>query len=140
MIIIIIIIIIMIIIIIIIMSIIIIIIIIMSIIMIIMMMMMTMMITIVIIIIVATDPLPACWMCTTQLSGSIPEDEMDHLPEILEKYIETLHASCEEAKAYTLEMLYEDFTMCTTMLYIGERKENNACLLIFWCSCPDFRL
>ena len=45
---------------------------------------------------------PGCDM-TQMLAGSMQEKEMDVLPEILQKYLDTLHANCEAARDYTLQ-------------------------------------
>ena len=62
---------------------------------------------------------PGCDM-TQLLDGSIaPLEGMDHLDEILDEYIRTLHAANSATRAYTRDMLKEDFAMSTTMLFIG---------------------
>lgn len=62
---------------------------------------------------------PGCDM-TQLLAGSIaPVEDMDHLPEILEAYLAALHEQNEKAKEYTIAMLKEDFTIATTLLYLG---------------------
>ena len=45
---------------------------------------------------------PGCDM-TQMLAGSMQEKDMDVLPEILQKYLDTLHANCEAARDYTLQ-------------------------------------
>jgi hypothetical protein len=58
-------------------------------------------------------------MCQ-MLTGSMPAaPDMDHLFEITQKYIDTLHANCPAAREYTHDMLIEDYAMAQSIIFCG---------------------